>query len=97
MRFLFLFLFLTVIAGMNILASRKYFLDAVRLDRSGNKGINSATVNLDTMFDIEKHEDEDDIEDGTNNPVSMNKDDKKQKQYGSELCQASGYPLLACS
>ena len=73
---------------MNILASRKYFLDAVRLDRSGNKGVNSATVNLDSMIDIEKHEDEDDIEDGTNHPVSVNKDDKKQKQYGSELCQA---------
>jgi len=61
-------------------ASTKYFLDAVRPDRSGNKGINSAAANLDSMIDIEK--DEDDIEDGTNHPVSENKDGPKQKLDG---------------
>ena len=66
-----------VIPDTIILASTKYFLDAVRPDRGGNKGINSAAANLDSMIDIEK--DEDDIEDGTNHPVSENKDVTKQK------------------
>ena len=37
-----------------ILASTKYFLDAVKPSRSESKGITAAAANLDSMIDMEK-------------------------------------------
>ena len=45
-----------------VLASTKYFLDAVKPSRSESKGITSAAANLDSMIDMESNEAKDDTE-----------------------------------
>ena len=62
-----------------VLASTKYFLDAVKPSRSESKEITSAAANLDSMIDMESDEAKDDNEDGTNHPVSVNIEDTENR------------------
>ena len=70
---------MTCMCSINILASTKYFLDAVKPSRSESKGITLAAENLDSMIDMEEDEAKDYIEDGTNHPVPVNIEDATQK------------------